>query len=166
MLGCKIKAKEIKRLPSAGKANSTSAPLCSWSGEGSGGEGALPFLPRPGSPSLWVALGTCSSLWASVPKLLSGRGAELEREHRPGLPWGLTVWPPEKQSQCQQVTRLEMQTLGSSPDLLRWRTGRGGRVGGRAWEAGRAAIWVLKPCRGFDAQCGSHTSAFNDGNNC
>lgn len=89
VLGCKIKAKEIKRLPLAGKANSASLLLEPWRGrergEGwrvrGGSDGAtstsrpLPFLlgaPPPGSLatlSSRVALGTRSPLWAAVPKL-------------------------------------------------------------------------------------------------
>lgn len=105
MLGCKIKAKEIKRLPLAGKANSDSLLL-----EGRGWEGGWVVVvmepplapgpspscwePRPGSPSLPVALSTLSPLGASVPKDRVGRGAELESECQPGLRWVLKVRTP------------------------------------------------------------------------
>ena len=77
MLGCKIKGKEIKRLPLAGKANSASLLLEPWGGGvrvldggvGGGSHGvtftsrALPFLLRatpPWKAETWATLTMCA----------------------------------------------------------------------------------------------------------
>lgn len=83
--------------------------------------------PRPGMPSLPVALGTRSPLWASVPKYRVGRGAELESERQPTCALlGSQNVDPKPQTSSSSISWwyvLEMQTPGLSLDPVRVKVG-------------------------------------------
>lgn len=117
MLGYEIKAKEIKRLPLAGKANSASLLLEPWRVERRAevvvmepppppGPSSSCQDPQAGAPSLCVALGTCSPSGPQFPSDRVGRGAKLERERQPGQHWVLGVWPLDRQTQQQLAARV------------------------------------------------------------
>lgn len=117
--------------------------------------------PRPGSPSLPVALSTLSPLGASVPKDRVGRGAELESECQPGLRWVLKSADPEPQTSSSSISWwhvLETRTSGLSLDPVRARVG-----GGAARLLGFNCPQEIQMHTNVWAPA---TRAFNSGNKC